>query len=176
MGHWLTTFINLCKLKTGPQDLPLSRELMYVSVFAYWLMGVVLTLVNQTFGQAVFLSLVQTIILVFICKIVLWIAKKPERSLQTLTALAGSGALIALLAWPLLMWMGQAEITGEHPLAILWLLLVIWETVVIGHIFRHALEIPFLAGIGVALVFVYMTFTVTVRFLRVMSMTTGSGG
>jgi len=176
MGHWLTTFINLCKLKAGPQDLPVSRELMYASVFAYWLMGVVLTLVNQTFGQSIFLSLVQTIILVFVCKVVLWIAKKPERSLQALTALAGSGALIAVLAWPLLMWMGQGEITGDHPLAILWLLLVIWETVVIGHIFRHALEIPFLAGIGVALVFVYMTFTVTVRFLRVMSMTTGSGG
>ncbi len=171
MSALLKTLVDVCTLKAGPQDLPMADSTKYTAIFFYWLLGVIVISLSQTFGEAVFIALVQTILLIFFTQIVLWITKRPERQTQTITALTGSGAIVTLIALPVLVWLNQSAPDDTASLATaFWLMLFIWETLIIGHIFRHALDMSFFAGLGVSMLYVFVTFTITVRFIRVMSM------
>ena len=77
------------------------------------------------------------------------------RLVQTLTALAGTGAIITLVSLPISGWfLGAGPESREGGFAIILLLmLVAWSLAVAGHIFRHALSVPFFVGLVLAIVF-----------------------
>jgi len=171
MIRWLRFYVDVCLLKAGPQDAPSSTSIQYLTILAYWASGVVLTSFNQTFLAAIFIALVQTILVLFFINLSLWIRKFPDRILQTVTAFTGSGFIISLLALPVIYMLSQSDVTSNLIYSLFWVSLVIWETVVVANIFRQALEIPLYASMGVALILMYMSFAITLRFLKLMSVT-----
>jgi hypothetical protein len=169
MFRWLRFYIEICLLKAAPQDAPSSKTVLYLTVLFYWAAGAALTSLNQSFLAAVFIAFLQTILVLFFINLALWIRKFPERISQTITAFTGSGLILTLIAFPVIGWLSQAEASAGILYTIFWLSLVLWETVIVGYIFKHALEIPFYASIGVALILMYMSFAITLRFLKLMS-------
>lgn len=168
MSRWINFFFNVCLFKAAPQDAPASKTVEYSALLGYWAAGVALTMFGQPFIQAVIVATIQTLISVFFLHLVLWIRGNPERIVQTITAFAGSGIIIVIAAFPLIAWY-QPEMEAGTVLQFLGLLLIIWQTVVVGHILRHALDVPVFAGIGIALVYMYLSFAITLRFIKLLS-------
>lgn len=169
MYRWLRYFINLCLLKASPQDAPSSVTVQYFAIFAYWAAGATLTSLSQSYLAAVFIAFIQTILVLFFINLALWIRKFPERITQTVTAFTGSGFIVTLIAFPVIGWMSQPDMASNILFSAFWVALVIWETIIVANIFRHALDIPIFVSIGVALILMYMSFAITLRFLKLMS-------
>jgi hypothetical protein len=84
--------------------------------------------------------------------LVLTVTGKRDRGEQTLTAAVGCDAIITALGLPLVL--ASVALPGMQETASLLLLgLMLWEIAVFGHILRHALNLPYLAGLGVALAY-----------------------
>lgn len=165
-NNWLNYYWGLCRLKALPQDAPGSRISQYIAVLLYFVTGAIVTMFSQTFSTSMLVAALQTGLLLFVIQMALWIKKMPERIPQTITASAGTAAVIAVIAMPLLIWVSQAGMGSENVFMVFWLVLVVWETAILGHILRHSLEISLIAGLGVSLLFMYLSFTITLRLLK----------
>ncbi|RMD78669.1 MAG: hypothetical protein D6809_05350 [Gammaproteobacteria bacterium] len=157
----LRTFWEICLLRLGPQDLPASPLLAALATAAYLLVGWLLGLVRLPAGQAFLASLLDTLLLAVLARIVLWVRDLGRRFLQTYTALAGSGAVLGLVILPVLLWEGRGG-TGEAAalLPLLLLAWTVWGLVVMAHILRHALGIRFVTAVGLSLVYLYLALRV----------------
>ncbi|HFE37844.1 MAG TPA: hypothetical protein ENK06_05420 [Gammaproteobacteria bacterium] len=163
----LQFYFQLCFLKNAPQDAPFSKSMYYFGLLAYYFVGVFLTSLSQALFVAMVVSLIQTGLLVFLTNILLWVRKTPERYEQTMTALTISGAIIGIAAMPIMSMVGS--LGGENIASIVWFILILWEAVVIGHIYRHAMEIAFMGGLGIAFIYMYLSFAVTLRLMKIIA-------
>lgn len=158
----LMSFFNMCRLRAAPQDLPYSTFLMTTALTAYFLAGLGIALAEQEFGPALLTGCVDVALLVALARLPLWITNHGARAVQTVTALAGTGTVFELIAWPLITAM---QGMGDEPsgiLSFLLLALIVWNIVVIGNILRHALDLAMWIACGIALLYIYTS-------LRVMS-------
>jgi hypothetical protein len=141
----LKYFIELCLLRKGPQDAPASPVLL-ISTGTLLILTAILSdqLHGDLLGKLSF-ALAQVALLSAVVWVVLSIRKVSERTIQTLTALYGSGTVIQLLIWPF-----RAQIVGiEDPqqaqVAMLPLMAIvgfaIWSFIIMIHIYRNALNI-----------------------------------
>ncbi len=156
----LKIFIDICLLRAAPQDLPVSRRAMLMALVAYAAAGVLGVLDVFAFESAVLAAVVDTLLLAAVTHLVLQWRRLENRLTQTLTALAGCGALLSLLAW------GAAGLVREvfQPEWV-WAGLLVWYTLVFGHIWRHALSIPFAAGVAASLLYLMLSMGVTGLFV-----------
>jgi len=173
MIRWFRFFVDLSFLKVAPQDAPQSTFVFYLSIFFYFLIGTLITAQTQDFLPAIVTAGIQSILIIFLTNLILWIKKTPERFAQTVTALTGTGTFIGIIALPILVMITTSGSEEGSIASLLWLVLIIWETAVIGHIFRHSMDIPLIAGLGVALIYLYLSIAITVRLLKVMSISAG---
>lgn len=162
MRALLMVFVDLCRLRAAPQDLPYSRFLMLLCIGSYALVGLGVASLDQNTALALLSTAVDTSLLLALAWLGLWVRDYRTRTLQTITALTGTGTLFGLLGWPLIAWLQQIGENTPSSLALLLLALIIWNMAVIGNILRHALDLPLWLGTGVALLYVYTS-------LRVMS-------
>lgn len=157
----LKLFIGICLLRASPQDLPLSRAGMLGALVAYAAAGVLGVLDVLTLENAMLAAAVDTLLLVAVTHLVLQWRRLENRLAQTLTALAGCGALLSLLAW------GAAGLSREtlQPEWI-WAAFLVWYTLVFGHIVRHALSITLAAGVAASLCYLIFSIGVTGLFMN----------
>ncbi len=160
MSPLLRYFIDLCRLRAAPQDLPYSRPLMWLTLASYFIVGLGVSLVEQPAGPALVSALVDTALLTALAWVSLWILGKTRRFVQTLSALAGSGTLFGLMGWPLIALLQHVPAGEPTSLSLLLLGLIVWNIVVIGHILRHALDMAMWASSGIALFYVYLSIRV----------------
>jgi len=137
----LMTFINLCLLRANPQDLPAASTLTVMALLAYTLVSVGLSFSDLGLGRAALWAVLDTGVLAILTHSALLLRRFPERFYQTLTALMGSGALLGLLAWPIV---ALQNVTAQ-------LIMLVWNLAVVAHILRHALSVPLALGIIVSL-------------------------
>lgn len=146
MLQLIRIFWDICRLKTGPQNLPKGRYLLIAVVLA----GIVV----DSFSTAIFipkLSITELIKVVTIYNISLLVAVYfllrvigyTERAIQTVTAIAGTGLLISLVLLPGLLMMDSAN-EQVKSFAIFILIDNVWRIAVNAHILRHALSVSFL--------------------------------
>jgi hypothetical protein len=149
---WATSWLQQCLLRRAPQDDPFSRAALGGSLLAYALVDVMQARTASGWTVALGMSLIDTLIVVLFSWLVLLIAKKPARVAQTLTALAGTGAVLGLFGIPLMLQASRAQESGEPGAALVagWLVLLIWNITVQAHIFRHALSSRYGIGLLVA--------------------------
>lgn len=153
---FLTQFPSICLLRGNPQDLPTSNLLMVSALTAYGLADVVGVLDTLPAENAFLAAAVDTLVLVAATQLALRWRNLENRLLQTLSALAGCGALLSLLAW------GIAGLTREWlPPTWVWAPFLLWYTLVFGHVLRHALSISLTAGVVASLLYLILSMGVT---------------
>ncbi|MDA1106909.1 MAG: hypothetical protein O2845_00690 [Proteobacteria bacterium] len=153
----LKIFINLCLLRAKPQDLPVAPALTAAALAAYILAGLGLSLPDLGFGRAALWAVLDTLVIVLLTHSALLLRHFPERLQQTLTALLGSGALLGLVAWPII---GTQNSIVQ---LVLLLVLLLWNLAVVAHILRHALSMPL--GLGIIVSFGYFLVELTVSMV-----------
>lgn len=146
-------FLDICLFRKGPQHVPASSTLLNLSVLSYGAAGLLLMLASAVPSRALLLIVLDIALLAGLSYGLLTAAGQWRRFTQTLTALAGTGVLLQLLALPLAIWL--ARVGPQQPAAalpsLLYLLLLGWSIAVTGHILRHALSIPMALGVLYAL-------------------------
>ena len=155
-------FIQICLLRRGPQDLPFSGILLAITLIAHTVMSVLLSTVALSATRALLSGVVDTVLLVVLTGALLYAQRRNTRVIQTLTALAGTGAIITLAALPVSGWLhGADQAAGEGGFAVLLLLILTgWSLAVTGHIFRHALSVPYFLGLVLAAAFYWISISV----------------
>ncbi len=170
----LKILIAICLLRASPQDLPASRAGVLGALAAYAAAGVIGVFDVLTLENALAAAAVDTLLLAAATHLVLQWRQLENRVTQTLTALAGCGALLSLLAW------GAAGLTREafQPEGVLgsvtapslahswvWAAFLVWYTLVFGHVLRHALSITLAAGVAASLLYLILSMGVTGLFV-----------
>jgi hypothetical protein len=155
MLRLITIWFDICLLRAGPQELPVSRVLLWLSLAVYTVVSFFLSQASYPSGIALQMAGMDVALLIVFAVVPLYLLDKSARICQTLTALAGSGAFLGLIALPVILVMYRGQESGDVPLfaALLWLLLFGWSLLVMAHVMRHALSIPFPAGLGVAILY-----------------------
>ena len=151
----LKPFLDICLLRLAPQELPASGLLLAVALLAHTITGILISIVQLNAANAVAAGITDTLLLCALTFVLLSAHRLGARLTQTLTALAGSGAIIGLIALPVTGWFYQAHAgTGSGGLpALILLVLIAWSITVVGHVLRHALSAPFFLGMIAATAF-----------------------
>jgi hypothetical protein len=154
----LHAFLQVCLLRSGPQDLPSSGFLLLAALVLHALSGVGLALAYQSVAAALGVGITDTVLLAVMTGSLLYLQRHPERVGQTLTALAGTGFLLGVLALVPTWWWTLARAAGGDVSvpALLLLGLIVWSILVMGHILRHALSAPLPVGLVAAVAFYWV--------------------
>jgi hypothetical protein len=164
----IKVFWDICALKAAPQDLPASSFLLGLVLLAYFLTGAIVATLQWPLSQAILAAFLDTLFLTSLSRVVLWARMLSGRYVQTLTALAGSGAVMTLVALPIVFWQKLVGVTDASiPTLPSWLLMIwmVWNVLVVGHILRHALSTLLALGVGLAVAYAYITFELMRIFL-----------
>jgi hypothetical protein len=147
-------YLDVALGRRGPQDIPASHPLLVGTFAAYFVLTVALARVAESWSTAFRAAVVDAAVLTAFVAAVLWLRSRTSRWLQTLTALTGVGVLFTAAAIPPFM---AIEHLGGSPVAavasVMTLVLFVWNLLAGGHILRHALSVPFPAGVMVALAY-----------------------
>jgi len=162
MLQLIRAWFEICLLRRTPQELPASGYLLGVSLCCYGLVSVLVSSQSYAFNRALLLAGVDLGLLFVFVWSLLYLQNRTARINQTLSALAGSGSLMGLIALPLMLAVGPGAVTEPVPplLVSLWLLLLLWNLFVMAHIIRHALSSSFAIGFGISLLYALLSMKV----------------
>ncbi len=156
----IRTLFDITLLRKGPEDIPRSWLLLYITV-ALWLFAILAAaaLIENFDGRDVLIAVVSFLIGVFCYMAVLLVTGHSSRSLQAASAIIGCGALISLAQ--------VAELVIFTPFLgavltdlVAWLLLF-WSVPVKGHIIARAIDSHWYAGIVIAMAIFLLQFAFT---------------
>ena len=154
-------FISICLFRATPQDLPTSTFLMLLLLLIYAFTGLLLAMNQATLLKAAAMVGVDIMLLAGLCWVLLWARALTHRYTQTLTALAGCSAILALCAWPLLLWQ---QYSGNDPSIMLISYLMwawfFWQIMVFSHIISQALSSSLLTGMTLAVIYLFISYSV----------------
>ncbi|MDD5033675.1 MAG: hypothetical protein PHE55_02870 [Methylococcaceae bacterium] len=153
-------FLEICLFRKGPQDAPASIFLLGLSSAAYFAVGFVLLGLKIQWLEAVLQVFLEAVMLLGFVWVSLMVAGKLTRMLQTTIAMMGTDALISSFAVPLLAFL--MENPQASIIQLFLLLLMFWHVAVVAHILRHALSQPFGMGLGLAVIYVVLSYQVMV--------------
>lgn len=158
MFELVKLFFDICLFKKGPQDVPPSYALLYGLIVVYALIGFLVLFLSVGWYEAALQVLVEIALVIGFTKVMLSLTRKPERYVQTASALLGTDALISFFALP-----GIASMTtGRMTLLVFAVMLglMVWHWLVTGHIIRHAISQSLSFGLGVAFLYILVTYQV----------------
>jgi hypothetical protein len=142
MRELIRLFWQIALLRRGPQDLPASTLLLGVTVIGYVCLNVVIGSLLPPESRWLERLLVDSLFMLVWYAALLRLLHRPERILQTTTAVFGFQAVMAPLViasgW-LLRRFGE-DSTWQIPLQCAGLLLFVWVIAANSHIVRAALE------------------------------------
>lgn len=153
LGFWL----DLCLLRVPPQDLPASRWLMGFTLACYLLLSVLVASLTHGLAVGIQVALLDLALLAAFVAILLYLTGRPQRIVQTLSALAGSGFILGIPSLLLTLAADSSVGPDNETLSMFWLLLLLWNLVVTAHILRHALSASFALGVGVAVMYILVS-------------------
>jgi len=156
MPEFVKLIWDICCLRRGPQDLPYAPALLavvcvlFVAVqqIAAWLLGLE--------REALSAAIVSLLLNLGVLLLLLNVRNVRSRFVQAATALLGCAMVFFLISVPIAIMFGTPpQNTGSAaPLqmlaALLSLPLLVWKLIVDAHVLRHSLNVPFLAGIALA--------------------------
>lgn len=146
-------FIEIAFFRSKPQDLPATANTLWSAVAVALFTYVIASLPDSGPGlsaQRAILDLVVTALFLYGCLVFL---KRTERFQQAFSALAGSGAVINLVAAPLIYSAGGADTLPASAELIL-LLLFGWGVALSAYIFRDTFELSLASSTMIAFAYV----------------------
>ncbi|MFP5348809.1 MAG: hypothetical protein ACLGHO_03075 [Gammaproteobacteria bacterium] len=144
-------FARLLVLRANPQDLPADARVLAIALAAHVIADVLALLDTMALAPALFAAALDTVLLVALAHTALLLRGFGARALQTIAALAGTGALLSLLHWLL-----SSALLFDSPL-VLGLPFLGWFLAVYAHILREALSISYAAALGASLVYIILS-------------------
>lgn len=172
MLQLLRVFWDICRLRAGPQDLPSGRNLLISAVLAGVLIdsfaSSILIPKLSVFEVATTVAIYNVLLLIAVYLLLKLIGYE-QRSMQTVTAIAGSGLFISLVLLPGLITMDFSEEVNKS-FALFVLIDNIWRIAVNAHIFRHALSISLLMAMIISVS--YLLFGVLIADFLIPTQTT----
>ena len=157
LGALIHPFVQICLLRMRPQDLPSSATLLVLVLLTHTVTGVAAASVDLRFGRALAAGVAGTVLLCGLTTALLMLRTLRERTVQTLTALAGTGSVIGFMAYPLSLWIHDAPDRQLPVLALVLFAVLGWSLAVSAHILRHALSAPFYLGLLVSIAFYWIS-------------------
>ena len=79
MNKLFMMFVDICRLRMAPQDLPTSRPLLVYSLAAYALLALVLAWIQMTPGKALIAAVFDTLLMGLLSYVLLWARLMPQR-------------------------------------------------------------------------------------------------
>jgi len=148
------------RLRSGPQDLAFSYGLLLVFIVVHLLINMVLA--GQTVMQwsNILTAAMNSLFTLSFVFVMLQLAKKQQRFVQTLSALLGAEILLGLLGAVLLLIYQVPALSAL--VGLLWLALIAWNIVVAAHIFRHSMETTMVWGMALAMLYIFLAYNVVV--------------
>jgi len=165
MFKLLKLFFEIALLKKSPKDIPSSLFLQYLVIAIYLSISFLMLFMSVPWTQALLEIVVELTFIAIFCKVILSWVKKTARYRQTFIALLGVDALISFCAFPALATLNtpMPENSSFFLFALLVsIILILWHWLTAGHIFRHALSEPFVFGLGVALLYLILSYQLNV--------------
>jgi hypothetical protein len=164
----LRIFWDIALWRRSPRDLPASWSLLVAAALAYVLLSIVQSLVIFGPTLAVERGLADLALTALVFGGCLAVRRRGNRTLQTLTAVLATGAVISL---PMLALMLAAQALGtDGPLALAiqfgLLPLQVWLLLALGRIVRLALDTPLLTGMAVAMTYLVLNYLLLVELPR----------
>ncbi len=142
MREVVRLYVQIALLRRGPQDLPASRLLLLLTVCGYAAVdGLVSALLPPTGGRAAQLAIDVAFTLAWYTAL-LHLAGRPERFLQTATAVFGLQAVLSpplIAAYWLVRRSGQDSI-WQLPMEVVGLALAIWLIAANSQVVKAALD------------------------------------
>lgn len=168
MNSVITMFWEICLFRRTPQDLPYSSSLLWMIIIAYVIIGTCAVGVHLSPGQALVSSILNVAVVAGLTRLTLWIRELDARMNQTLMAILGTGTLFGFILVPLLWWQLSYEDIKQALLpSLIGVVLYIWQLAVIGHILRHAINAVLFVGIGLAILYSFVTDSVFRAFFTI---------
>ena len=170
MKALLNFFIDLCLLRSAPQQLPASTVLFVLTLIANVGVGLMLAgAARSSLSVAWLESLLDSGMMLGFVYLALVLRNSSERFIQAGTALMGSMALLSLIAIPV---MSLAVVSGEVSSGsggalLLLLILILWSMVVLGHILRHMLDTNLARGVAMGVAYTLFSYVVMSKLFAV---------
>lgn len=161
MYELIKLFFEICMFKKGPEDIPVSYWLFRLLILVYACLSYIILAMDGYGFKAALQVLFEVFLILGLCWIILFFAKKIERYQHTTCALLATDALISFFSLP-----AMASLIGQGNASafIVVVLLMIWHWAVSGHIFSRALDQPIGFGLGVSFLYI-LTFYQVMGFL-----------
>jgi hypothetical protein len=156
MKEIIRLFTQIALLRRGPQDLPASMLLLVVAVLGYLCVNFLVSSALPPDDHWQGPLLVDTLFTLVWYVALLKLLGRPERMLQTVTAVFGFQAVLSplLIASTWLLRRVDEDKTWQMPVACVGLLLLAWLIAANSHVVKAALEWP--GSASVALVILQM--------------------
>jgi hypothetical protein len=154
--HFLKAFLDIVLWRRGPQDLPASRLLLWLTAAAYVAVSIVqLALLEEPAAAWIIFVLLDPVLLVAGVYLLLKLFGKSDRFLQVATAVLGTGVVLGLgLFLPVQWTVMQAGLTPESTAAgLIALAMVVVFGLVTGRILKLATETNLFTGVTLALTY-----------------------
>lgn len=160
-------FINLCGFKTRPEQTPYSLQLMFLTIISYMAMAYVVFSPNLSTAKVILIMFVDVAMLLGFVYAGLWVCSLSNRAVKVVTAMAGSGAVLYVIGFPVIFMLQRYAAQSIIP-TVIFSLWTLWKVGVTAHIIRHGLNIPLWLGLGISVLYVY-------TYLRIMAAVIISG-
>jgi hypothetical protein len=157
-------FLQIALRRRGPEDLPDSQFLLAIALAGYVAAQLpIAVLLFGWSGPALLAVVADAALLAGFFWLPLWYTGRLSRYRRTLTALAGTGALLALPQAPLVLASRMAQEAGAIPAlpTVGLLALLAWTIVVQAHVASRALSTGFGIGLAIALGYFIISYQVT---------------
>ena len=159
MQQFLKVFLDIVLWRRGPQDLPNSGLLVVLTLVAYELVNLVqIALMEVSIAELLLYLVVDPLLLMGGLWLVMMLYGRKDRWAQTVSAVLGCTALMALVvSVPMVLLVGP-RMAGNPPAALqlLALALVIAFILVVGRIIQLATDSNLLTGSAIATTYVVM--------------------
>jgi hypothetical protein len=143
VSQLIRLFVQVALLRRGPQDVPASPLLLAVTVAGYFLVNFAVSMVLPPFPGPWVAHLCVDVVFMFVWyAMLLNLVRRPERFLQTTTAVYGFQAVLSplLVAAVWLTRRFEQDSAWQFPATLVSLALLIWIITANSHIVKTALE------------------------------------
>lgn len=155
LSAWLNSlkhYLQMCLFLSTPAKLPYSPASILLTLIAYIIVGELLLGDERTLLSIIVQIAAEVLILFCISFIALKITRKPQRLIQTLSALIGVSLCISLASLLTILIFDSSENGQINPAVLQFnLILLLWNLAVISLIFKRAFEIRTIAAGFIAL-------------------------
>jgi hypothetical protein len=154
--HFLKAFLDIVLWRRGPQDLPASQVLLWLTAAAYVAVSIVqLTLLEEPAAAWLVFVVLDPVLLAAGVYLLLKLFGKADRFLQTATAVLGTGVVLGLgMFLPVQLLLTAAGVPVESTAAGLVALgMVVIFALVTGRILKLATESSLFTGVTLSLTY-----------------------